>query len=236
MSVSIRIPLTMLICGLSVLAALPMQAMSVDGAGQGSSGERPIINFYNISQATGAQAQSADLQHYRPNSLGGWLAKKCSNFFSRPFSTTTKVVGSAVILGAYTLLKKYCLADSSSTLSRTVNIGLNCLSALSGLHVLCAAGKRKNELAPGVLSLLLGATPVLVSDTLALKSGKTGIHESIPDHAGSTYMHGVTEGMRALSVVYAAGQCVSWCKNTIVRRCNDYLERERKIFSDAQTK
>jgi len=233
MSISIRIPLIVLICGLSIPFALPIKAMNVDKVEHaGQKGGAPVINFYTVGQRPGTQAQPqaqlVDIKNYSPKTLRGFIAKACSEFFSRSIPMTTKMIGGAILAGTYVLLKTYLVSDSHSRLCRIANIALNGLSGLSSLHVLHAASKAKPELAPGVLGLLLGASPVLVSDTLALKSGHAGLFEVMPSHSGSRYLHGVTEGMRALGIIYAAGQCVSWFKNKIVRSCNAYLEREKR--------
>ena len=112
-------------------------------------------------------------------------------------------------------------------MSRLIKIAQNGLYAGSSLHAIHAASKTNPEYAAGSLGLLIGTSPVMVFDTIALKSGKAGMHATMPGTIESTYCHGVTAGMRAFGVIYAAGQCMSWLKSKIARICNAYLNRKR---------
>lgn len=163
------------------------------------------------------------------------VVQRCAQYFSHPFPILTKILGGLSMLAAYVLLKKRFVGDPQSRISRTIKIAQNGLYAVSGLHAIRTASKTNPEYAAGSLGLLIGTSPVMVFDTLSLKSGKAGIHATMPGKIESTYCHGVTAGMRAFGVIYMAGQCVSWLKDKITGICNAYLNRKRnRLIGDFQ--
>lgn len=184
--------------------------------------------------------------------------QRCAQYFSRPVSKLTNIIGTAALLGGYALLKKYMVKDPRSKLSRMVKIAQNCLWFSTLIRTIMHNDGARLEIDALFAGLLLYPSAILlIPDTMSLISGFSGFHEqnrafvqqiALTKHnlkkanklirnnrIFASCVYSICASMRAAASVYVAKNCLSWCKNKIASFCNGYVERNRnQLISEPQ--